>query len=155
MRCGNCGSENIIRANAKGRKFMYRKWDDVELKVDLDLLTCQECTNILLAEGDTEALDMAIRKSLSAFTLEAMVVAEKSPVRFQIVKNGPGYQVRIKRFFGWKWLTEMSRKNKFVVSYFQNQEDALKAAEEYVELQVKIAQKKTKAMEVVYDSAKN
>lgn len=152
MRCGECGSQNIKRQNSKGRKFGYRKWDDVELIVDLELLTCQECSNILMGPGDAARLDDAIKKSLSSFTLEAQEVSEKSPYRFQIVKNGPGYQVRFKKFFFWYWLTEMNRRNRYKVAYYQNTEDALAAAEEYVDLQIKIRQKKSKSMEVIYDS---
>lgn len=150
MKCGECGSENIKRESAKGRRFGYMKWDDLELKVDVDLLTCQDCSNILLAPGDAEALDKGLKQSLEYPDKEA----EKTKIRFQVVRNGSGYQVRVKRFFGWKWITDMNRRGKQVIAYYQNVDDALKAGLEYVQFQAKIEAKKTKKMVVVYDSHK-
>ena len=152
MRCGDCGSRNLVRANAKGRRFGYMKWDDLELKVDLDLLTCQDCTNVLLEYGDAEKLDEALKRSLE---MPTKVEVKKLSTRFQVVRDGTGYKVRYRSLFGWRWLTDANRRGRLVVTYFQNIEDAREAGERYAQLQEEIKQKKTKGMEVVYDSHKD
>lgn len=152
MKCGNCGSENIVRKNAKGRTFGYMKWDDLELKEDVELLTCLDCTNIILVQGDSELLDAGLKKSLEH---PSKSQTKKYSTRFQVVKNGSGYQIRHKtKFFSnWVWITETNRKGKKVIGYYQNVEDAKVAAEHFVNLREEMLRNKTDNMVVVYDSS--
>lgn len=152
-RCGDCGSKKVKRQNAKGRDFGYGRYESVILKVDLDLLTCQECTNILMAPGDAAKLDEAIRQSLK--------IGDKASApwyywpflggRFQVVKCDQGYRVRIRYgIFFWKWMTEFGRKGE-QIAFFLNQEEAENSAHRYLELKKDVL--KVKKGEVVFDSA--
>lgn len=64
-RCGECGSRKIKYLPVKkGEHFSWRSIPRVPIIIDVDLLTCQDCGNLLLGPGDCQRLDKAIEKSL-------------------------------------------------------------------------------------------
>lgn len=64
-RCYSCGEKDSIRLqNAKGKYFPYKQYELVKLRVDLFLLTCYNCDEMVLCYGDAEKLDKAIEESL-------------------------------------------------------------------------------------------
>jgi hypothetical protein len=64
MRCGNCGHKPMVMKDAKGRKFPYKAYEGVELKVSCELLTCEKCGEIGLKASDCQRLDKAIEESI-------------------------------------------------------------------------------------------
>jgi len=57
MRCGNCGSKDIIKKNVKGREFPYRDCLKLKLETDVELSVCNMCDNILMTGDDCKRLD--------------------------------------------------------------------------------------------------
>lgn len=149
FKCDDCGSENVVKKNAKGRKFGFQKWDEIELLVDLELHTCEECGNIMVVGNDYEKLQKALEKSIRVFKSQ-----NKSALRYQIVKIGAYFQVRYKKsFLRWEWSTEIGRKGDQVISRFLDFDTAKKSAERFVEHKKKL-HSKVPGMTIVYDSEK-
>jgi hypothetical protein len=63
-RCGECGSEELVPVNIKGRKFPYKQYEWVELAVDFQVTGCAKCPNYILKSGEMAALDAVIEESL-------------------------------------------------------------------------------------------
>lgn len=60
MRCGECGSRNAERQNAKGKTFPHRTHSHLELIYDLYLETCTDCGNIMMRLIDAKLLSLAL-----------------------------------------------------------------------------------------------
>lgn len=65
-RCGQCGSRNIALESARGKFFPYKSFSRVKLGSDLNLPTCQDCGNVMFAEGDSARLDGALESTILA-----------------------------------------------------------------------------------------
>lgn len=59
-----CGSTDLERQNAKGSFWPYLDYEQVELKNDLMLLTCNQCNNRVVSSKDIIELDSLLVKSL-------------------------------------------------------------------------------------------
>lgn len=64
MTCFECGSKRITRKNVKGRYFLYKDYPPVTIIVDLELLVCDSCKNIITKAGEDALIDEAIKASL-------------------------------------------------------------------------------------------
>lgn len=64
VRCGECGSKNVLSQNVKGRLFPFMAYTKVKILKDLSLSVCQECDNIILQKGDAISLDKALSDSI-------------------------------------------------------------------------------------------
>lgn len=62
--CGSCGERGLVLKNAKGRKFPYKSHKSVELKYDLEALTCNNCNEVILRPGDLKKLIELLERSL-------------------------------------------------------------------------------------------
>jgi hypothetical protein len=63
--CMECGSRHHERMSIKGRCFPYKSYKGVRILIDMKFVTCVNCGNIVLFNGDCERLDKAIEQSLS------------------------------------------------------------------------------------------
>ena len=56
MRCGICGSKNIKKSKVTNYKVAYMSHDLI-IPGPLDLLQCQECSNVILSSADIVVID--------------------------------------------------------------------------------------------------
>jgi len=77
MRCGECGCKELVVKSAIGKGFAYMQYPKVILTVDLDLLSCTKCDNVILKSGDFKNLDKAIEDSLDKLTDEEKTLLAK------------------------------------------------------------------------------
>jgi hypothetical protein len=66
MNCGECGSKNVSIKNVKGRAFPYKQYESIVLTEDLELLTCNDCSNYMIKSNDCKLLDIALEASLQS-----------------------------------------------------------------------------------------
>ena len=75
MKCRECGSENLEVKNAKGSTFQHLCLEQVELKFDCYLLTCNNCNNYTLRPHDSTLLDRALNLTVATDFKEMMNLA--------------------------------------------------------------------------------
>lgn len=70
MRCGACGCRELEMKSAKGKRFSYKSHERVLLLVDVDLMSCTNCPNVILRNGDCKRLDNAIEETLKIMEID-------------------------------------------------------------------------------------
>lgn len=62
MRCGLCGSKNLIYENLKGKSFLSENSFTV-LKYGLVVRFCKPCDNPIMSNSDVNNLDSLLKKA--------------------------------------------------------------------------------------------